>query len=142
MKTRNLYRIIIGALMIASGGYILLGSSHEVVVGAVLLVAGLAFLSTGISRHMTYGDDPESDERSRKIGAYGLSYGWLTGLFFMFALFWLDYAGILRLDTQSPLPFQLSSSPSRPGYSSSTFSEKGISGNPIVLTGADDADPD
>jgi len=107
MKTRNLYRIIIGALMIASGGYILLGSSHEVVVGAVLLVAGLAFLSTGISRHMTYGDDPESDERSRKIGAYGLSYGWLTGLFFMFALFWLDYAGILRLDTQVALALSI-----------------------------------
>ena len=67
----------------------------------MLLAAGLVFLITGISRHRKYGDDPESDERSKKIGAYGLSYAWLTGLFFMFGLFWLDYLGVLRLsDTE------------------------------------------
>jgi hypothetical protein len=32
-----------------------------------------------------------------------LSWAWLTGLFFMFGLFWLDYLGILRLGTQSAL---------------------------------------
>ncbi|HUW86237.1 MAG TPA: hypothetical protein VMV55_05105, partial [Methanoregula sp.] len=31
--------------------------------------------------------------------AYGLSYAWLTGLFFMFGLFWLDYLNIVRLGT-------------------------------------------
>ena len=46
-------------------------------------VGGLAFLLAGISRHRKYGEDPEADERSRKIGAYGLSYAWLTGIFFM-----------------------------------------------------------
>jgi short subunit fatty acids transporter len=32
-----------------------------------------------------------------------LSYAWLTGLFFMFGLFWLDYLGILRLSAQNVL---------------------------------------
>ena len=31
------------------------------------------------------------------------SYAWLTGLFFMSGLFWLDYLGILRLSTQNAL---------------------------------------
>ena len=103
MKPRNLYRIVIGAVMILSGIVSLLLTAGEAVISTMLLTAGFAFLITGISRHRKYGDDPESDERSKKIGAYGLSWAWLTGLFFMFGLFWLDYLGILRFGTQSAL---------------------------------------
>lgn len=103
MKPRNMYRIIIGALMTASGFATALVSGGEAIIGTILLCAGLAFLITGIIRHRKYGDDPESDERSKKIGAYGITYAWLTGLFFMTGLFWLDYAGWLRLGTQNAL---------------------------------------
>jgi hypothetical protein len=103
MKPRNLYRIVIGTVMILSGIVSVLLSAGEAVISTMLLAAGFAFLITGISRHRKYGDDPESDERSKKIGAYGLSWAWLTGLFFMFGLFWLDYLGILRLSTQNAL---------------------------------------
>ena len=102
-KQRNLYRIIIGALMLISGLVSIIMTGGEVAIGTILLTAGLVFLITGISRHRRYGDDPESDERSKKIGAYGLSYAWLTGLFFMFGLFWLDYLGVLRLSVQNAL---------------------------------------
>ncbi len=102
-----MYRIIIGVLMAISGFLALLQSGGEAVIGTILLVAGLAFLITGITRHRQYGEDPESDERSKKIGAYGLSYAWLTGLVFMFALFLLDYAGIFRLGTQLALALSI-----------------------------------
>ncbi|PKG31153.1 hypothetical protein, partial [Methanoregula sp.] len=75
----------------------------EAVIGTILLCAGIAFLVTGITRHRRYGDDPESDERSKKIGEYGLSWSWLTGLFFMNGLFWLDYLNILKLSAQNAL---------------------------------------
>ena len=103
MKPRNLYRIIIGLLMIFSGVVSILLTGGEAIIGTILLAAGFAFLITGISRHRKYGDDPESDERSKKIGAYGITYAWLTGLFFMFGLFWLDYLNVLRLSTQNAL---------------------------------------
>lgn len=103
MKPRNLYRIIIGLLMIFSGVVSILLTGGEAIIGTILLAAGFAFLITGISRHRKYGDDPESDERSKKIGAYGITYAWLTGLFFMFGLFWLDYLNIFRLSTQNAL---------------------------------------
>ena len=103
MKPRNLYRIIIGAVMILSGIVSILLTAGEAIISSMLLAAGFAFLITGISRHRKYGDDPESDERSKKIGAYGLSWAWLTGLFFMFGLFWLDYLNMLRLSTQNAL---------------------------------------
>jgi hypothetical protein len=106
MKPRNLYRIIIGVLMITSGIVSILLTAGEAIVGTMLLAAGFAFLITGISRHRRYGDDPESDERSKKIGAYGITYAWLTGLLFMTGLFWLDYLNLFRLSTQNALPFQ------------------------------------
>ncbi|MDD1694095.1 MAG: hypothetical protein LUQ71_05170 [Methanoregula sp.] len=107
MKPRNLYRIIIGAMMVISGLAAALMSAGEAIIGTLLLCAGLAFLITGIVRHLKYGDEPESDERSKKIGAYGITYAWLTGLFFITALFWLDYTNILRLSTQNALALSI-----------------------------------
>lgn len=107
MKPRNLFRIVIGVLMILSGIVSIVLTAGEGISSTLFLAAGFAFLVTGISRHRRYGDDPESDERSKKIGAYGLSYAWLTGLFFMFALFWLDYTNILRLSAQNALAFSI-----------------------------------
>ncbi|MFA5330930.1 MAG: hypothetical protein WC342_00990 [Methanoregula sp.] len=103
MKPRNFYRIIIGAVMVVYGLAFALTSDRDAIVGTAFLCAGLAFLITGIIRHRKYGDDPESDERSKKIGAYGITYAWLTGLVFMTALFWLDYAGWLVLGTRNVL---------------------------------------
>jgi len=107
MKPRNLYRIIIGALMITSGMVSILLAAGEEIIGGILICAGFAFLITGLSRHRKDGDSPESDERSKKIGAYGLSYAWLTGIIFMFGLFWLDYANILKLSTQIALALSI-----------------------------------
>lgn len=103
MKTRNMYRIVIGIVMIVYGLAFALTNNHDTIAGTVFVCAGLAFFITGIIRHLKYGDEPESDERSKKIGAYGITYAWLTGLIFMTALFWLDYAGVLILGTQNAL---------------------------------------
>jgi hypothetical protein len=104
---RNLFRIIAGTLMLISGLVSIVLTSGEAIIGSIFLTAGIAFLITGIIRHRNYGDDPESDERSKKIGAYGLSYAWLTGLFFMVGFFWLDYLGILMMGTQLALALSI-----------------------------------
>ena len=49
----------------------------EAIIGTILVVAGLTYLIIGITRHRKDGDGPESDERSKRIGTYGLSYAWL-----------------------------------------------------------------
>jgi hypothetical protein len=107
MKPRNLYRIIIGTLMLISGIVLIVLTAGEASIGSMLTTAGIVFLLTGIINHRKYGDDLESDERSKKIGAYGLSYAWLTGLFFMFGLFWLDYLNVLRLSVQNALALSI-----------------------------------
>jgi len=107
MKPRNMYRIIIGILMLTSAIVSILLTNGDAIIGTILLCAGLAFLITGIVRHRRFGDDPESDERSKKIGAYGITYAWLTGLIFMFILFWLDDLGVFRLSTQIALALSI-----------------------------------
>ncbi len=93
--------------MVISGIISILLTGNAAIVGTILLCPGFAFLITGIIRHRRDGDDPESDERSKKIGAYGLSYAWLTGLFFMFGLIWLDYLNVLRLSAQNALALSI-----------------------------------
>jgi drug/metabolite transporter (DMT)-like permease len=107
MKPTNLYRIIIGVLMLASGIVSIVLAAGEAGIGSMLTAAGIVFLLTGIVNHRKYGDDPESDERSKKIGAYGITYAWLTGLLFMFALFWLDDLGMLKLSVQNALALSI-----------------------------------
>jgi hypothetical protein len=77
------------------------------VFSTIFITAGCAFLAVGILRHRQFKDGPESDERSKKIGAYGLSYAWLTGILFISLLYWLDIMGILLLRTQVALAFSL-----------------------------------
>jgi hypothetical protein len=106
-KQRNLYRIIFGALMLVSGLISAFFEPGGFIFSTILIMGGCAFLAVGILRHRRYRDGPESDERSKKIGAYGLSYAWLTGILFMSALFWLDFMGILRMGTQGALGLSL-----------------------------------
>jgi hypothetical protein len=104
---RNLYRIIIGALMMVSGIIGAIFTQGGSIFSAILLAGGCAFLVVGVIRHHQYGEGPESDERSKKIGAYGLSYAWLTGILFISALFWLDLMGTFRLGTQDALALSI-----------------------------------
>lgn len=107
MKSGNIYRLIIGALMLISGVVFITVSPGEPVIGSFLILGGLAFFITGMIRQRRYGGSTESDERSRRIGAYGLSYAWLTGIFFMFVLFWADYLAVLRLSAGVALAFSI-----------------------------------
>jgi len=103
MKPKNLYRIITGVSIVIGGIVTLLVIPETPSLGTMLLAGGIAFLVSSIINHRKYGDEQDSDERSRKIAAYGLSWAWMTGVLFMFCLIWLDALGMLRLGTQNAL---------------------------------------
>ena len=48
-------------------------------------------------------EDVEFDERTRKIGGYGLSYSWYLTLLLACILFWIDYLHLLVLSVQNVL---------------------------------------
>ena len=101
---RYLYRVIVGSVLIIWGiAELLLVPSAGSLIPTILLAAGLAFLLAGVLRWRKYGNSPEKDERSRRIGAWGLSYSWILSLFFMTVLFMLDELGMLTLTVQAAL---------------------------------------
>ncbi|MGE5832761.1 MAG: hypothetical protein ACM3X8_07580, partial [Methanomicrobiales archaeon] len=99
-----LYRVIVGCLLILWGvAEILLNPSGISILPTALLAAGLAFFLVGIIRWRKFGNAPEQDERSRKIGSWGISYSWIVSLIFMTALFWLDYLRVVSLTIETAL---------------------------------------
>ncbi|MDD1668603.1 MAG: hypothetical protein LUO97_02265 [Methanomicrobiales archaeon] len=101
---RYLYRVIAGSILILWGiAEILLNPSGDSILPTVLMAAGLAFLVTGVSRRRRYGEGPEQDERSMRIGARGMSYSWLLSLSFMWSLFLLDHFRLVMLTVGTAL---------------------------------------
>ncbi|WP_440949314.1 hypothetical protein [Methanosphaerula subterraneus] len=113
-RHRNPFSLLAGGLFLLCGVLALAMRREDLVTGGFLLLVGVGSLAVGLARPGTFGGSPEStlfglwaDERSKQIGARGLSYAWLTGLFFMFVLFWLDYLNLLRLGTQISLALSI-----------------------------------
>jgi hypothetical protein len=101
---RYLYRVIAGSVLTLWGIIeLLLNPSGDSILPTVLLAAGLAFLVTGVSRRRKFGEGTEQDERSRRIGAWGMSYSWFLSLTFTWSLFLLDHFRVVMLTTGAAL---------------------------------------
>lgn len=77
---------------------IVTGRQDETVAGMFITV-GIIFLLFAGPRLMQETEGPEQDERTRKIGAYGITYAWFLTITYLFALFWLENTGILTLSS-------------------------------------------
>lgn len=97
MKTRYAIKILAGAILAAIG--ILLPFLIEGIetLSTVLVTIGFVTIAVACVRHWRLKDELESDERTKKLGAYGLSYSWLLTLVFLAVLFWIDYLKVLTL---------------------------------------------
>jgi hypothetical protein len=101
---RYLYRVVAGSVLLIWGIVeILLYPSGDSILPTALLAAGLAFLITGVSRRRKFGEGPEQDERSRRIGAWGMSYSWYLSLAIMWFLFLLDHFGLVTFTAEAAL---------------------------------------
>lgn len=98
------YKMAFG-LMLFVGGMLLaaLKNSFEPIVAITLLTSGGIIMAFTAYRHARYRDTPREDERTKKLGAYGLSYSWLATLIFVGLLYWIDYLGIHELTVQQTI---------------------------------------
>ncbi|MDH7491400.1 MAG: hypothetical protein QHG97_03240 [Methanolinea sp.] len=101
-KTRTwlVWMFLAGLFMLSAGivGMSLLSppaggtfSSAFISMGAVLVVF------SGLKLWRGEGDSLQ-DERTRKIGAYGLSWSWFLTFIVLFVVFWADYLGVWSPD--------------------------------------------
>jgi hypothetical protein len=61
--------------------------------GSVLMIIS-AFRLTGRERY-------QQDERTKKIGAYGLSWSWFLTFIVLFVIFWLSVLGLVSFDVST-----------------------------------------
>ena len=91
--------ILLGAAMILPGLFLTWTGCD-----AFFLVAGgiAALAATAVGRWRR-GDGPEKDERTEKIGAFGLAYSWLVSIFLIPVIFAAAKMGFISIDATTAL---------------------------------------
>ena len=90
--------LALGSLLILAGLLMpLAGRASEGDHAPVLITMGVVIIAVMALCLWRCGEDVEADERTKKIGAYGLSYSWLLTLLLLFILFWADRLALLAL---------------------------------------------
>ncbi|MDD4255407.1 MAG: hypothetical protein PHP59_08540 [Methanofollis sp.] len=98
-RTRYLLWTAFGVLLLLLGiAGVVTGREDETVTG-MFITSGIIVLLFAGTRAMRGEKGPEQDERTRKIGAYGITYAWFLTLVYLFALFWLENTGVLALSS-------------------------------------------
>lgn len=103
MKTRYAVQIAAGAVLGAAGILLPFLVAGTEAISSLLVTIGLVILAVAVVRHWRFREEPEKDERTQKIGAYGISYSWLLTIIFLALLFWVDYLGVLALTVETVL---------------------------------------
>lgn len=97
MRRRIRLWVIFGFLFLAIGIiHHLTGTSADATTG-MFITSGVVVLIFAGARAMREDEDPEQDERTRRIGAYGITYSWFITLVYLFVLFWAENMGLLAL---------------------------------------------
>ena len=97
MKARYAIKIAAGAILAAAGIFLPFLIDGIEALSSILVTIGLVTIAVVVMRYWRFRDELESDERTKKLGAYGLAYSWLLTLIFLAILFWVDYLGLLAL---------------------------------------------
>jgi hypothetical protein len=84
--------------MIALGIATILNRPAETGIGSSLIASGTVVIIFVTAKLFRSVEGPEQDERTRRIGAWGISYSWFVTFMSLFVLFWLDVLGVFALD--------------------------------------------
>lgn len=103
MKKRYAIQIAAGVVLGAAGILLPFLVAGTEAISSLLVTIGLVILAVAVVRHWRFRDEPERDERTQKIGAYGISYSWLLTIVFLALLFWVNYLGLLALTVETVL---------------------------------------
>lgn len=79
---------------------------NTVSVSAVISML-IAIIVVGFLRWKRTAEVPESDERTKKLGAYAATYSWLFTLVLIAVLFWVDYFTVVKMTVAQVLGITL-----------------------------------
>lgn len=102
---RYLYWWAMGLLLIVLGTADALISGWRDIGASALIVSGTVILVIMLGKEIRTEEIPRQDERTRRIGAWGLSYSWFITFITLFILFWIQYLGLITLSVQIVILF-------------------------------------
>ncbi len=107
MKIEYKHRVAFGLVLL------LLGIAIEIVwkgayspLTSGFLAVGLVLIIGSAVKHLKFGEGPDRDERTIKLGAFALAYAWLVTFIFMSLLILLDHY-LVRLAASQALIFTM-----------------------------------
>jgi protein-S-isoprenylcysteine O-methyltransferase Ste14 len=104
MQWRYAITLIAGMLLVLAGIALpYTGIAFEEPASIALVSAGIAMMIVAAVTGLRYRDEIRSDERTKKIGAYGITYSWLLTLVLITVFFWLNYLNLVVLTVQGVL---------------------------------------
>ncbi|TAJ45676.1 hypothetical protein [Methanofollis fontis] len=74
------------------------GTGSDATTGMFVTTGAVVLVFAG-TRAMRKDEGPEQDERTRRIGAYGITYSWFVTLLYLFVLFWVQNLGVIALSS-------------------------------------------
>ena len=107
MRLKNSDLNLISAMLLLIAMVMIFVYDNNTIIPLVLLVASLTLTIALLVRRKLSVEEPESDERTRKNGAFGLSYSWMIGVVGIVFLFWAEFFGIWRPGTLLALGISL-----------------------------------
>jgi hypothetical protein len=105
MRFRYKYWWAGGIFLIIMGVIQGLVSGWQDVTASGLITSGIIVVIIMLGKEIRTEEGPPQDERTKKIGAWGLSYSWFLTFVTLFILFWVQYLGLLVLSVQIVILF-------------------------------------
>jgi drug/metabolite transporter (DMT)-like permease len=93
----------IAVVFIFMGLFLVATNGEYQATGTGFINAGSIIIFVTFIRARRYRNGPVKDERTIKIGAYGLSYSWLITFILISLLFWIDLFEIVQLTIKQVL---------------------------------------
>lgn len=94
MKRRYILQIGAGFLLAAAGILLpITGTLTDTAASSALISVGTVMITFGVLNHRRFGDEIETDERTRKIGGEAASWSWFATLILLCIIFWANKLG-------------------------------------------------
>lgn len=104
MKKEYKYYLVIGAAILLIGIALqIFWKGIAPFITRTSITVGIVLIVLGVVRHMRYKEEPEEDERIKKINAFTLSYSWTATIVLVGVLLWLDHYNILKMTVMQAL---------------------------------------
>jgi arginine exporter protein ArgO len=99
--TKTMYSIAVILIMAGVAMVAFLKNNQEIAI-SLINIGGVIIFVTYI-RAKRFRNGPMKDERTVRIGSYGLSYSWFVTIILLAVLFWVNYFELAKLTVDQVL---------------------------------------